>query len=254
MNWIKYSLAGQHLAPAALQSLAVQARWLYRRIEWHLLGNHLLANAKALVFAGCFFSDAEADAWRRRGQMILDRQYREQFCADGGHFERSPMYHALALEDALDLINLARTYSGQIAEPEVNLIKAMRAWLAAMTHPDGEIGFFNDAAQGIAPRHADLDVYAARLGLPALSCAQHDVIDLSESGYVRVAVGPLVALIDKAPLGPDYLPAHGHADTLSFEVSLFGQRVLVNSGTSLYAEGAERLQAARNRCAQHRHD
>ena len=43
------------------------------------------------------------------------------------------------------------------------------------------------------------------------------------------------------PLGPDYLPGHAHADTLSFELSLFGRRVLVNSGTSEYGTGPERL-------------
>src|SRR5690606_4780416 len=44
-----------------------------------------------------------------------------------------------------------------------------------------------------------------------------------------------------APVGPDYLPGHAHADTLSFELSLFGQRVLVNSGTSCYGHGSERI-------------
>ena len=43
------------ISPGDLEnSLAVQARWLRRRLEHHLLGNHLLANAKALIFAGCF--------------------------------------------------------------------------------------------------------------------------------------------------------------------------------------------------------
>jgi uncharacterized heparinase superfamily protein len=240
VNWIKYVLAGQTLSPAALDSLAIQARWLNRRIEWHLLGNHLFANAKALVFAGCFFSGAEADAWHRRGQAILEHECSEQFCTDGGHFERSPMYHALVLEDVLDLLNLSRAYRDQCAEPHAELVQAMREWLAAMTHPDGEIGFFNDAALGIAPRPADLEAYAVRLGLPPCT-ARNGATDLSGSGYARVEIGPMVALIDKAPLGPDYLPAHGHADTLSFEVSLFGQRLLVNSGTSLYGESPERL-------------
>lgn len=241
VNWIKYALAGHALTPAALDSLAVQARWLCRRIEWHLLGNHLFTNAKALVFAGCFFSGPEAEAWRRRGQTILDHEYGEQFCADGGHFERSPMYHALALEDVLDLLNLSRAYGGEFAEPRVGLVQVAREWLAAMTHPDGEIGFFNDAAIGIAPGPSALEAYAGRLGLPALAGTKRPVLDLSDSGYARVEIGPLVALIDKAPLGPDFLPAHGHADTLSFELSLYGQRLLVNSGTSLYGESAERV-------------
>jgi len=38
-----------------LESLAIQAGYLRKRLEIHLLGNHLLANAKALVFAGLFF-------------------------------------------------------------------------------------------------------------------------------------------------------------------------------------------------------
>ena len=39
----------------------------------------------------------------------------------------------------------------------------------------------------------------------------------------------------------DYLPGHAHADTLTFELSVHGQRLLVNSGTSCYGTGAERL-------------
>jgi len=47
-------------------------------------------------------------------------------------------------------------------------------------------------------------------------------------------------LLDVAPIGPDYLPGHAHADTLSFELSLFGRRLLVNSGTSEYENSSVR--------------
>jgi uncharacterized heparinase superfamily protein len=63
---------------------------------------------------------------------------------------------------------------------------------------------------------------------------------LEPSGYVRLDRGGAVALLDLAPVGPDYLPGHAHADTLSFELSLHGERVVVNGGTSVYAEGPER--------------
>ena len=33
-----------------------------------------------------------------------------------------------------------------------------------MSHPDGEIGFFNDSAIGVAPSVSELSNYAARLG------------------------------------------------------------------------------------------
>jgi uncharacterized heparinase superfamily protein len=67
------------------------------------------------------------------------------------------------------------------------------------------------------------------------------VTHLSESGYVRFQKEDVVALFDVALLGPDYLPGHGHADTLTFEMSLNGRRVLVDTGTSRYDECPERL-------------
>ena len=43
------------------------------------------------------------------------------------------------------------------------------------------------------------------------------------------------------PVGPDYIPGHAHADTLSFELSIDTQRVFVNSGTSEYGLSLFRL-------------
>ncbi|MCF7980241.1 MAG: heparinase II/III-family protein [Chromatiaceae bacterium] len=67
------------------------------------------------------------------------------------------------------------------------------------------------------------------------------LIWLRDSGYIRLQAGPALALLDVAPIGPDYLPGHAHADTLSFELSIFGQRLIVNGGTSRYGTGPERL-------------
>ena len=77
-----------------------------KRLEVHLLGNHLFSNAKALVFAGIFFEGGEAGQWLEKGLSILAKQIPEQILSDGGQFELSPMYHALALEDMLDLCNI----------------------------------------------------------------------------------------------------------------------------------------------------
>jgi uncharacterized heparinase superfamily protein len=67
------------------------------------------------------------------------------------------------------------------------------------------------------------------------------LLHLSASGYLRVDLDDhSTAIIDVARVGPDYQPGHAHADTLSFELSLFGQRVFVNSGTSTYEPGVER--------------
>jgi uncharacterized heparinase superfamily protein len=248
VNWVKWVLAGHSLPDGCTQSLAVQLRWLERRLERHLLGNHLFANAKALVFGGAFFGEEEGTRWLSRGAAILDEQVPEQILPDGGHFELSPMYHALALEDMLDLHNLLTAYGDAIPEPLrdraerwSSRVPEMRRWLRTMSHPDGEIAFFNDAAIGIAPAPAELESYAGRLGFRADALPTDDVTVLAQSGYVRVERSDAVLLLDVAPVGPDYIPGHAHADTLSFEMSLGGRRVFVNSGTSRYGSGGERL-------------
>jgi uncharacterized heparinase superfamily protein len=252
----------------------VQARYLAPRVEWHLLGNHVFANAKALVFAGCFFEGAEAEAWLNKGLAILREQLAEQVLPDGGHFERSPMYHAVVLEDLLDLINLSHSYPGVMPEKLVDALQAsvtkMLRWAVVMTHPDGGIAFFNDAAFGVAANFVDLSRYAERLGLPSVTDGKEPssnffpvsagdaqgresssgLTRLAESGYIRMQRGDVVVIFDAAPVGPDYLPGHAHADTLSFELSHGVQRVICNSGTSQYGRGPmrqwERSTAAHN--------
>ena len=243
VNWIKWSVRGNDMEHNWLDSLATQARYLRKRLEYHLLGNHLFANAKALVFAGLFFSGNEAKEWLVKGLAVLRHELSEQVLGDGGHFERSPMYHAIILEDVLDLINILRVYEaepalqGQLAENATKML----GWLNTMCHPDGEFGFFNDTALGVAPTLSDLGDYAERLGLAREKAASDDLVHLGPSGYIRVQQDELVALLDVGEIGPDYLPGHAHADTLSFELSLFDQRLIVNSGISCYGVSEERL-------------
>lgn len=245
VNWVKWALNGNTLHNECRQSLTVQTRWLSRRMEHHLLGNHLWANAKALVFAGLFFDGPEAAKWLATGMKLLRRELQEQVLPDGGHFERSPMYHAIVLSDLLDLVQSAIIYPDVLPPEDIEnwrkLITRMLRWLAVMTHPDEEIALFNDAAFGIAPVLFDLEAGATALGIAFDARPADTVHNLNESGYVRMQRGPAVVIADVGNIGPDYLPGHAHADTLSFEMSLYGRRVIVDSGTSRYDVSNERL-------------
>jgi len=242
VNWIKWGLVGNALEEAWLNSLAVQVRYLRNNLETHLLGNHLFANAKALCFAGLFFDGDEAESWYQAGQTLIVQEMAEQLCDDGGNFERSTMYHNIFLEDLLDLVNIHRAYDKTLPAGVLSSIAPMFEWLQAMCHPDGEISFFNDAALDVTPTVSEIKNYGGRLSLlPLLGGAEKaEIVDLPSSGYSRVEMGDAIALIDRAAVGPDYLPGHAHADTLSFELSLFGKRVIVNSGTSVYGTGEQR--------------
>jgi len=232
-NWIKWHLSGNLLNESALRSLALQAAYLARSVEYHLLANHLLANAKALVFAGAFFSGGFADEWLASGLRILAAQLPEQILGDGAHFERSPMYHSIILEDVLDLVNMGRAYRGLLPNWS-GVAGRMLGWLQQMTHPDRGVAFFNDTAFGIAPDPDTLAGYARTLGI------RPETRPLGESGYIRLENDRALVLFDAAPVGPDYQPGHAHADTLSFELSVNGSRSIVNSGISTYENNGDR--------------
>ena len=269
VNWVKWQRAQNSLSTEVLDSLAVQARWLTQRIEWHLLGNHLFVNAKALIMAASLFDGREAEAWLKIGADILKREMAVQFLPDGGHFELTPMYHVLAVEDLLDILNALRAVEGTWSTQADKLtsdiqsacqahLPAALAWFQVMSHPDDRISFFNDCAFGIAPELSEIRTYATDLGITAKPVGTEVLTHLTASGYARLAIGSAVLLVDMASIGPDYLPGHAHADTLSFEMSLFDQRLFVNSGTSLYGIGPERLRqrgtAAHNTVTVEEHD
>ena len=55
INWIKWHQLCRGLSEKAKLSLWNQTRWLAARPEYHLLGNHLFINAKALFFSAALF-------------------------------------------------------------------------------------------------------------------------------------------------------------------------------------------------------
>lgn len=247
VNWIKFFLGHGHVEQFHLSSLSIQSKVLMQTLETHLLGNHLFANAKALVFAGLFFRGEEADTWLAKGLKILQTEIPEQILGDGGHFELSVMYHATITADMLDLLSIIEVFNDDRCDALQACVKEylpkMLSWLEVMSHPDGDCSFFNDTAIGIAPFVAQLLSTAKVFGIQsAIHSSNSETFNyLTSSGYFRLNLQDAVVLGDVGRIGPDYIPGHAHADTLSFELSVFGERFIVNSGTSVYDKGSERL-------------
>jgi uncharacterized heparinase superfamily protein len=245
VNWIKHFLrleTKNAIKGEWLRSLYEQALWLDRNIEYHLLANHLFKNAKALVFAGLFFSGDDASRWLDKGMSILKKELPEQILPDGGHFERSPMYHSMILEDCLDLLNVAsRREDASIQGLEKELrdtTRSMTEFLSGMTLPDGQIALFNDAAFGIEAEPRNLFDYYERITGEKIHPPKVRMWSFPDTGYYVMAPKDGDRLIiDCGKIGPDYQPGHSHCDTLSFELSLKGTRVIVDSGCYGYEEG-----------------
>lgn len=232
VNWSKAGLD----RPDLLESLYQQAAYLYRSLETYHPSNHLLENAKALIFAGRYFrAQGEATAWLRKGLEIYRLQTPIQVLKDGGYFERSPMYHAIMLEGYLDIINiLPREHTDR---PEfVEAATRMSDFLVSVTHPDGNIALLNDSTFEIAPPTQQLLEYTHEL----LNYRAERKHTFTDTGYFIHQNEDVYLIMDGGPIGPDFLPAHAHADIFSYELSLHGHPFIVDSGVYEYPAGAMR--------------
>lgn len=254
VNWIKYlsridSYDGD--IERVYQSLYLQTRYLYKNLEYHLLANHLFKNGVALVFAGVYFEGKESSLWLKKGLHIINMQVKEQVLPDGGHFERSPTYHVLILEDILDCLNISQT-NDCIPKPVISRLKKvatlMLSFLYDILHQDGELPFFNDGALKIAPVPEKIFEYAGKLGFevgqytfPVFKkiTASRSIIEKHSFGLYVLINKTSRMIVDAGVIGPDYQPGHAHCDTLSYELSINGDRCIVNSGTFQYL-GANR--------------
>jgi uncharacterized heparinase superfamily protein len=250
VNWIKFFLQNDAtIRDEWLQSLYKQALWLEKHIEYHILANHYLKNGVALFFAGQFFEGEDAEHWLARGIKILRKELEEQFLIDGGHFERSPMYHSICVIDYLDVLNLIQNSKTTIpAEETAQLKKRVTAslnFLHDICLPDNATPLFNDSAFGIAPTPSQIFDYARSvIGYePPARPTGLAIYEQSASGYYTCRNGEDAIIIDCGQIGPDYQPGHAHCDTLSYELAINGRRVVVDSGVFDYEASFERAYA-----------
>jgi uncharacterized heparinase superfamily protein len=250
-NWIKWDLRERTLSKPAIKSLFAQGIFLEKSLEHNILGNHLFANAKALIFLGCYFNCFISQRWLNKGLKIVYEELQGQILDDGGNFELSPMYHCIFFKDCLDILNILKSCDLEKKEEVKNVIKLLELkipkmidWMNAMTFDDNKVTNFNDSASNIGPSPLDIKTYAIKLGFNfenMNAVKKFNVIHLKDSGYISVQKKDIQIIIDVAKLGPDHLLAHGHADTLSFELSRQQKSIFVNSGTSCYGSSNRRM-------------
>ena len=204
-------------------------RTLFKNLEYHLLGNHLLENAFSLLFGAYYFQDEKLYV---KSKKLLISELNEQILNDGAHYELSPMYHQILFCRLLDCINLIKLNflwqnDNLLSFLEVKASK-MNSWLRNITYSNGEIPMVNDATYGIAPQSNELLSYAKEIGIT------DQQIPLSDSGYRKIRTNNYELFIDVGNVGPDYQPGHAHSDTFNFELIKNGNPIFVDTGISTY--------------------
>jgi uncharacterized heparinase superfamily protein len=244
-EWVEW-LHAHTDAPASLrrqmaQSIAAQVESLRRRLEFHLMGNHLLENAITLCWAGLSFAGPRSDEWLAEGEALFEREIRGQVLSDGSHEERSPMYQAQLVEAVLRLGEVAVQSPKPAAARLFASARAagtrMLTALEPMVHPDGQYALVNDTAFGVAPA---LKPLRDRFNVAAVPTHRR-TWTLPAGGFSGYRAGDDQYLIfDAGPIGPRHQPGHGHAGMLSFELSAGGARIVTDTGVLTYASGSAR--------------
>ena len=236
--------AGRQLLARGIERMT---RTLLRNLEYGTMANHLLRNVKALVLAGLFLRNATGRKAWRKGMMLLRREIVEQVLDDGMHFERTPMYHAAVSSDVFDLIEALERSGRDVPRTLLSASERMTAFLGHILHPDGDVPYFNDSTASVflQPRDVLARGEAVR---DAHGLAASDPRPTREmlrvpkhvSGLLVHRAGDLFLVFDGGQVGPDYQPGHAHCDTLSYELSWKGRRLVTDTGVYQYRESPER--------------
>lgn len=237
INWAKFfTRHPKGRNKRRIDSMYAQTLLLERKLEYHLLGNHLLEDAYALFITSIFFGDERLFS---KAAHLLEEQLREQILPDGAHYEQSPMYHCIMLDRLLDCINFSTCntlFKGQEAFTcmlRENAAK-MLGHLQSIIYSDGTLPLLNDSARGIAPTATQLFEYAKRLNLI------WQPIPLDECGYRKLNDKGMEVMLDIGNITASYQPGHSHADTFNYELRIDGQPVIADTGISTYNKDPRR--------------
>lgn len=224
-HWISqhdfYAASGDALFRSRLLvSAGRQAGHLGRVLPAGLTGDALLTAIKGLIYAGLFLPKGEH--WLVRGQQLLDRELPEQILADGGHVSRSPSRQLSVLRQLIDL-RAAFAAAERAAPVGLQLaIEGMAATLRLFQHGDGGLALFNDSNE---EEGWQVDMALSRADGRTKAASQ-----APQSGFQRLTAGRVVVLVDAGAPPPPGLDTHAHAGTLSFEMSVGRERLIVNCG------------------------
>lgn len=240
VNWTKFFI-NQKLDDKELNSsLYNQLLYLNDNLEYHLLGNHYFANIKALIF-GCLYFDT-----KKTNKILIKilpnfaNELKNQILNDGGHAEFSPMYHAIILEDIIDIISLFKFYKfdpgKQIKDLLFKKSYLMINWLNLLTHPSGQYCKFNDSTEDIAQSFFSLKKYYKKVckkNFYNINVNNH----LKETGYFTHRRKDIFFSTNIGNSSVEYLSGHTHSDTFSFEFSYKNNIFFTNGGISTYKSG-----------------
>jgi hypothetical protein len=193
------------------------------------LGNHTIAEAVGLVFAGAIYrSTRRGKDWLASGIRLLNDQLPHQILEDGGPLEQSLSYHRFVM----DLYWIVMDFI------QKNNFGNVHHWQTRLTAGEFFLGAFKDQSRLLPAIGDSDDGHAVAPGIAPFRIAGADysknIITFPETGYTIIRNGKLFFTFDHGSLGMAPLYNHGHADALSITLAKNGHPLLVDPGTYRY--------------------
>ncbi|MCZ6604693.1 MAG: heparinase II/III family protein, partial [Alphaproteobacteria bacterium] len=208
-----------------LSGLGRQGRHLARALPAGVRGEPALAAVKGLIAAGLALKGHEK--WAGQGLALLGPQIEGQVLADGGHVSRNPTLQLAVLQHLIDIRATLSAAGWDTPATLMSAIDRAAPFVRMLRHGDGGMALFNGSGEGLAWLVDMMLSQADARGRPPNS-APH-------SGFQRLIANRAVMLFDvgvpRDTDGRAGVHAGTHASTLSFELSIGKDRVIVNCGS-----------------------
>jgi Heparinase II/III-like protein/Heparinase II/III N-terminus len=276
INWIRFISKHQIKDAEITDAIYIQTNYLSKRLEYHLLGNHLLENAFCLLHAGYFFKE---EKFINISFNILKEELQEQILEDGGHFELSPMYHQIILFRVLEAIDLVRSNDFILIDRELSSRRRGELFFVPLKYIFGKnltvpsfVGRTN--LDKLRDEHLInlLETKASKMlswlnnitfqngDIPLLNDSAFGIapstfdiqkfskflnikeieIKLSTRGYRKYTNSHFEMIVDVGKTGADYQPGHAHADALNVVIYANNKPFIIDTGTSTYENNSRR--------------
>jgi uncharacterized heparinase superfamily protein len=153
---------------------------------------------------------------------FLPQELARQILPDGCHAERSPAAQLSALQDLTEIRALLQTSQTPPVPALAAAIDRMAPALRLLRHGDGGLALFNGSKEASDALVTLVLNQAGRSGRSPGS--------LTEGGFHRMQAGRSVLIVDCGAPPPPGVDRHAHAGTLSMELSIGRDRLIVNCG------------------------
>jgi uncharacterized heparinase superfamily protein len=200
--------------------LVSDARGLSAALPTEELDARALTALKGLIAAAVALP--EHAGFLARALRFLPQEISRQILPDGCHAERSPAAQLAALQDLTEIRALLQAAQTQPPAALVSAIERMAPALRVMRHGDGGLALFNGSKEESSSL---IDIALTQAGRVARGPAA-----LSDGGFHRLQAGRSVLIVDCGAPPPAGVDRYAHAGTLSMELSVGRDRMIVNCG------------------------